>query len=143
MQIIARRFLHPLYCLEQLQILKRYERKLQSVSWNDPLGNQKRIREIFNNNYSYKFHGGSLLLTAEVAASSTAQEMQFSIKNFFSICNQIRKKLRIWSYLLKKFLKSDSHLPKKWFICFNGKAFKNDEKCILFYVKSSFRSQDI
>ena len=34
----------------------------------------------------------------------TAQKMNFSIKDFFSECDQIRKKLRIWSQLLKKFL---------------------------------------
>ena len=30
--------------------------------------------------------------------------MKFSIKDFFSKCDQIRKKLRIWSHLLKKYL---------------------------------------
>ena len=34
----------------------------------------------------------------------TAQKMKFSIKDFFSKCNQIRGKLRIWSHLPKKFL---------------------------------------
>ena len=34
----------------------------------------------------------------------TAQKMKFSIKDFFSNCDQIRRKLRIWSYLLKKSL---------------------------------------
>ena len=34
----------------------------------------------------------------------TAQKMNFSIQDFFSKCNQIRKKLRIWSHLLRKFL---------------------------------------
>ena len=33
-----------------------------------------------------------------------AQKMKFSIKDLFSKCNQIRKKLRIWSHLLKKSL---------------------------------------
>ena len=32
----------------------------------------------------------------------TAQKMKFSIKCFFSKCNQISRKLRIWSHLLKK-----------------------------------------
>ena len=36
--------------------------------------------------------------------SDTAQKMKFSIKDFFSKCDQIRKKLRIWSHLLKKSL---------------------------------------
>ena len=34
----------------------------------------------------------------------TAQKMKFSIKDFFSKCDQIRRKLRIWSHLLKKFV---------------------------------------
>ena len=33
--------------------------------------------------------------------------MQFSIKDFFSKCDQIFKKLRIWSHLLKKSLTGD------------------------------------
>ena len=32
--------------------------------------------------------------------------MKFSIKDFFSKCDQIRRKLRIWSHLLKKSLKT-------------------------------------
>ena len=35
---------------------------------------------------------------------NTAQKMKFSIKDFFSKCDQIRWKLRIWSDLLKKSL---------------------------------------
>ena len=35
---------------------------------------------------------------------NTAQKMKFSIKGFFSKCDQIRWKLRIWSHLLKKSL---------------------------------------
>ena len=34
----------------------------------------------------------------------TAQKMRFSIKDFFSKCEEIRRKLRIWSHLLKKSL---------------------------------------
>ena len=32
----------------------------------------------------------------------TAQKIKFSIKDFFSKCDQICRKLRIWSHLLKK-----------------------------------------
>ena len=35
---------------------------------------------------------------------STAQKMRFSVKDFFSKCDQIRSFLRIWSDLLKKSL---------------------------------------
>ena len=34
----------------------------------------------------------------------TAQKMKFSIKAFFSKCDQIRRKLQIWSHLPKKSL---------------------------------------
>ena len=36
--------------------------------------------------------------------SYIAQTMKFSIKDLFSKCDQIRRKLRIWSHLLKKSL---------------------------------------
>ena len=36
--------------------------------------------------------------------ANTAQKMKFSMKNFFSKCEQIRRKLRMWSQLLKKSL---------------------------------------
>ena len=39
-----------------------------------------------------------------MGTTSTAQKMKFSIKDFFSKCNQTRRKLRIWSHLLKKSL---------------------------------------
>ena len=35
------------------------------------------------------------------SAYSTAQKMKFSIKDFFSKCDQIRRNLQIWSHLLK------------------------------------------
>ena len=34
--------------------------------------------------------------------SFTAQKMKFSIRDFFSKCDQVRRKLRIWSHVLKK-----------------------------------------
>ena len=40
-------------------------------------------------------------------------------------------------------LKSDSHLPKKVCYLLDWEPFKNDQKCFLFYLKSSFRSQDV
>ena len=38
----------------------------------------------------------------------TAQKMKFTIKGFFSKCDQIRSFLRIWSRLLKKSLMENS-----------------------------------
>ena len=39
-----------------------------------------------------------------LASSNTAQKMKFLIKDFSSKCDQVRKKLWIWSHLLKKTL---------------------------------------
>ena len=38
------------------------------------------------------------------AVQIIAQKIKFSIKDFFSKCDQIRRKLRFWSHLLKKSL---------------------------------------
>ena len=39
--------------------------------------------------------------------TGTAQKMKFSVTDFFSKCDQIRRQLRIWSHLLKKSLKEN------------------------------------
>ena len=45
----------------------------------------------------------SFALRISVAVQwNTAQKMKFSIKDFFIKCEQIHRKLRIWSHLLKK-----------------------------------------
>ena len=41
---------------------------------------------------------------APIAAEIPLQKMKFSIKDFFSKCDQIGSFLRIWSHLLKKSL---------------------------------------
>ena len=38
----------------------------------------------------------------KLALCITAQKMKFSIKDFFSKCDQIRWNVRVWSHLLKK-----------------------------------------
>ena len=45
-----------------------------------------------------------VLEAAKLAYATVAQKMKFSIKVLFSKCDQIRRKLRIWSHLLKKSL---------------------------------------
>ena len=51
---------------------------------------------------SYSLTLRLLNLETTILATSTAQKMKFSIKDFFSECDQIRSLLRIWSCLLKK-----------------------------------------
>ena len=48
------------------------------------------------------------ILYAMISSASTAQKIEFSIENFFSECDQIVMKLRIWLHLLKKSLMENS-----------------------------------
>ena len=52
--------------------------------------------------------------------------MKFSNKDFFSKCDQIRRKLRIWSHLLKKSLMENFN-----FLCNVGKKFGEKSKMIV------------
>ena len=45
-----------------------------------------------------------LISYKKLEIGTTAQKMKFSIKDFFSKCDQIRSFVLIWSYLLEKFL---------------------------------------
>ena len=45
--------------------------------------------------------------------------MKFSIKDFFSKCDQIRRKLRIWSHLLKKSLIENFIFCAEFYSIFN------------------------
>ena len=47
--------------------------------------------------------------TRQKLTKYTPQKMKLSIKDFFSKCDQIRRKLRIWSNLLKKPLMEKLH----------------------------------
>ena len=58
-----------------------------------------RIRLPANHIISHSIFHLTPRLHTEV---STSQKMKFSIKDFFSECDQIRSFLRIWSHLLKK-----------------------------------------
>ena len=54
--------------------------------------------------YSHLIFTSKVLILCKKGLLDTVQKMKFTIKNFFSKCDQIRKKLRIWSHLLKKSL---------------------------------------
>ena len=45
-----------------------------------------------------------LFYTIKKYYNYTAQKMKFFIKDLFSECDEIRRKLWIWSHLLKKYL---------------------------------------
>ena len=45
-----------------------------------------------------------LYIICRAAQKSHSRKNEFSVKDFFSKCDQIRRELRIWSHLLKKCL---------------------------------------
>ena len=49
-------------------------------------------------------HTDTAVIEDIVVRVLTAQKLKFSIKDFFSKCDKIRRKMRIWSHLLKKSL---------------------------------------
>ena len=65
----------------------------------------------------------------------TAQKMKFSIKDFFSKCDQSRSFLRIWSHLLKKSLMKTSFLCSEMFNSVNIVSFFFDKKPNRFYSR--------
>ena len=72
---------------ENVWVKMRYEKILENAK-------QKLVgMEIGRNNFD-----------DHVFSICTAQKMKFSIKDFFSKCDQIRSFLRIWPHLLRKSL---------------------------------------
>ena len=57
---------------------------------------------VFRGNQKGTFRRNGLINMNKTV--DTAQKMKFCIRDFFITCDQIRRKLRIWSHLLKNFL---------------------------------------
>ena len=68
------------------------------------------MKIIYSNNYKTKSRRYLFkrALSETVFHSCTAQKIEFSMKNLFRKCDQIRRKLRIWSHLLNKYLMENS-----------------------------------
>ena len=62
----------------------------------------------------YSLAANALKLKESVDMTDSAQKMMFFIKDFFSKCNQIRRKLRIWSHLLKKSFMENFIFSAEW-----------------------------
>ena len=67
------------------------------------------------------------------AAGNTVQKNEVSVKDFFSKCDQIRRKLRIWSHLLKKSLMENfifcAVLGYHWYKPFSSFYLGNSINC--------------
>ena len=63
----------------------------------------------------------------------TVQKMKLSIKDFFSKCDQIRRKLRIWSHLLKKSL-MENFISWKLLLCSLYSFSRKQLKTFMFFA---------
>ena len=70
----------------------------------------------------------------------TAQKMKFSIKDFFSKCDQIHRNLRLWSHLLKKSILNE----KLSFLCsFDRRSEWTYIDCFFMRYSSLLTSQPV
>ena len=63
-----------------------------------------RILNIISRDYTKEQEHSNFSELFNSETSKHCTKTKFSIKDFFSKCDQIRRKLRIWSHLLKKSL---------------------------------------
>ena len=63
-------------------------------------------KKIFKNNQTCyrQFFSHDCIYFISFINQTLHKKMKFSVKDFFRKCDQIRRKLQIWSHLLKKFL---------------------------------------
>ena len=66
--------------------------------------------------------------------NDNAQKMKFSIKDFFSKCDQIRRKLQIWSHLLKKSLMENFVFCALWLM---RKLLNPFQTSVAFHIETS------
>ena len=102
----------------QIQIWYKVFSHLNPFNSTEHNCNYRRIPEIISSkwfNVSWKginhcpcniVENGTILFQYHWSSRRSAlqKKMKFSIKDFFSKCDQIRSKLQIWSHLLKKSL---------------------------------------
>ena len=74
-------------------------------------------------------------------------KMKFSIKDFFSKCDQICRKLRIWSHLLKNFLMENfifcAVVATYFIVSFLMTNLNHSKKTILFLQINQISSREI
>ena len=102
----------------------------------------QRLKKIFplENIWIFVFFDKSYLLNVIVlffCVRNTEQKMKFSIKDFFSKCDQIRSFLRIWSHLLKK------SLMENFIFCAVKEFFSNNSSFKIKFEVANINLTDI
>ena len=89
-------------------------RKLTMVKHHNATITQILCKKKYKCDKHIKHFSGipGILYNCTILYSFIQKKMKFSIKDFFSKCDQIRSFLRIWSHLLKKFLRKTTFFVK-------------------------------
>ena len=96
---------NPLFQSSSLWKIKSHQKKKLKVKLSLSMKHTKTLThayKVVESNQHIEFAFGNLKL--RLNEPFTAHNMNFSIKDFFNKCEQIHRKLLIWSHLLKKSL---------------------------------------
>ena len=96
---------NPLFQSSSLWKIKSHQKKKLKVKLSLSKKHTKTLThayKVVESNQHIEFAFGNLKL--RLNEPFTAHNMNFSIKDFFNKCEQIHRKLLIWSHLLKKSL---------------------------------------
>ena len=95
-----------LEALSNVYLLRRNGDKKKHISLCNILPLRPNLLAIGFSHTHYHYHQELTEITKH-SVCSTAQKMEFSIKDFFNKGFQIRRKMRNWSHLLKKSFKEN------------------------------------
>ena len=112
----------------------------QELTFNEISKNKKRCyhsaRIVKRNQWGFKLH---ITFAIEIERRSVSlTSSQYSLSNFkeqFILWLSTALKMR---FSIQDFLRSDSHLPKKYVLFASVKALKNDENAFYFILKALF-----
>ena len=96
-----------------------------------------KIQYLLRNSFGLHIYPENKFLCYTGKLCGTAQKIKFFIKDISSKCDQIRKKLRIWSHLLEE------SLTKNFIFCAVRVAMYQNQKMLSSVPKSYFFSKNV
>ena len=92
------------------QMLKIWIKAIPSIQFKKILKlslDRRPVQPFKNRKWFCRYERHQIMKELENLCLLHCTKKKFTIKDFFSKCDQIRRKLRIWSHLLKKSLKEN------------------------------------
>ena len=92
----------------------------------------------FTSSFSLKPRETLVSIPFFLPANFIAQKVKFSIKDFFSKCYQIRRRIWIWSHLLRKILNAKLHFLCSVYLAKEKSTLKFFKSKLTYLVKTDF-----